>query len=169
MSSRDGDVVLHGRAAEIATLRDVMSTARAGSSRVLVLHGEAGVGKTALLGQLLGDAAGMRCVQVAGVESDMELAYAGLHQLCAPLLDRLDDLPSPQRDVLNVAFGRGAGPAPGRFLVGLAVLNRLAAAGADQPLLCVIGDAQWLDRVWLQTLGFVARRLMAGSVAMVVA
>ncbi len=169
MSSRDGDVVLHGRAAEIATLRDVMSTARAGSSRVLVLHGEAGVGKTALLGQLLGDAAGMRCVQVAGVESDMELAYAGLHQLCAPLLDRLDDLPSPQRDVLNVAFGRGAGPAPGRFLVGLAVLNLLAAAGADQPLLCVIDDAQWLDRVSLQTLGFVARRLMAEPVAMVFA
>ena len=99
----------------------------------------------------------------------MELAFAGLQQLCAPLMDHVDELPEPQREALNVAFGRGVGPTPDRFLVGLAVLSLMAAAANDQPLLCVIDDAQWLDQVSVQTLGFVARRLLAEPVALVFA
>ena len=99
----------------------------------------------------------------------MELAFAGLQQLCAPLLDHLDELPEPQREALNVAFGRGVGPTPDRFLVGLAVLSLMAAAADDQPLLCIIDDAQWLDQVSVQTLAFVARRLLAEPVALVFA
>jgi DNA-binding CsgD family transcriptional regulator len=133
---------------------------------VLVLRGEAGVGKTALLEYVSELASGFRCVQVAGVESDMELAFAGLQQLCAPLLHHLDELPEPQREALNVAFGRGVGATPDRFLVGLAVLSLMAAAANEQPLLCVIDDAQWLDQVSVQTLGFVARRLMAEPVGL---
>ncbi|BBZ36411.1 ATP-binding protein [Mycolicibacterium confluentis] len=160
---------LHGRTAETAALRQVTKSIRSGTSHVLVLRGEAGVGKTALLNLLRGEGDGLRCVQVSGVESDMELAYAGLQQLCAPLMDHLEDLAPPQRDALDVAFGRGVGPPPERFLVGLAVLSLLAAAVHDQPLLCVVDDAQWLDQVSLQTLGFVARRLVAEPVAMVFA
>jgi hypothetical protein len=136
---------------------------------VLLLRGEAGVGKTALLEHVSELASGFRCVELAGVESDMELAFAGLQQLCAPLLHHLDELPEPQRETLNVAFGRGVGPTPDRFLVGLAVLSLMAAAATDQPLLCVIDDAQWLDQVSVQTLGFVARRLLADPVALVFA
>ena len=99
----------------------------------------------------------------------MELAFAGLHQLCVPLMNLVDGLPEPQRDALNVAFGRGVGPTPDRFLVGLAVLSLLAAASEGQPLLCVVDDAQWLDEVSVQVLGFVARRLMAESVAVIAA
>jgi DNA-binding CsgD family transcriptional regulator len=110
-----------------------------------------------------------RRVQVAGVESDMELAFAGLQQLCAPLMDHVDELPEPQREALNVAFGRGAGPTPDRFLVGLAVLSLMAAAAERQPLLCVVDDAQWLDQVSVQTLAFVARRLLADPIALVFA
>jgi DNA-binding CsgD family transcriptional regulator len=135
----------------------------------LVLRGEAGVGKSALLSYLSEQAEGFRRVEVAGVESDMELAFAGLQQLCAPLIVHLDQLPEPQREALNVAFGRTGGPTPDRFLVGLAVLSLMAAATADQPLLCVIDDAQWLDQVSVQTLAFVARRLLAEPVAMVFA
>lgn len=160
---------LRGRAAECKTLQTVMSTAGAGSSQVLVLRGEAGVGKTALLEYIAELASGFRLTQVAGVESDMELAFAGLQQLCAPLLDHLGELPEPQREALNVAFGRGVGPTPDRFLVGLAVLSLTSAAASVQPLLCVIDDAQWLDQVSVQTLGFVARRLMAEPVAFVFA
>lgn len=112
---------------------------------------------------------GFRCVHVTGVESDMELAYAGLQQLCAPLLHHLDELPTPQREALDVAFGRGAGAAPDRFLVGLAVLSLLAAATDDQPLLCVVDDAQWLDQVSVQTLAFVARRFLAEPVVLLFA
>ncbi|MGE2731813.1 AAA family ATPase [Mycolicibacterium vaccae] len=170
MSSRArGRRPLHGRAAETAALREVVSTVRAGRSQVLVLRGEPGAGKTALLDLLLDEADGLRCVQVAGVESDMELPYAGLHQLCASLLGHLDDLPAPQRDALSVAFGHGSGPPPERFLVGLAVLSLLAAAVQEQPLLCVVDDAQWLDRVSVQTLAFIARRLVAEPVALVFA
>lgn len=133
----------------------------------MVVRGEAGVGKTALLDYVVEHAPGFRVTQVAGVESDMELAFAGLHQLCAPLLDHLDQLPEPQRDALSVAFGRGVGPVPDRFLVGLAVLSLLAAAAGNKPLLCVIDDAQWLDQVSVQTLGFVARRLLAEPVVLV--
>jgi DNA-binding CsgD family transcriptional regulator len=136
---------------------------------VLVLRGEAGVGKTALLQYVSELASGFRCIHVAGVESDMELPFAGLQQLCAPLLNHLDDLPEPQREALNVAFGRGVGAAPDRFLVGLAVLSLMAAAASDQPLLCIIDDAQWLDQVSVQTLAFVARRLLAERVALVFA
>ena len=136
---------------------------------MLVLRGEAGAGKTALLDYASELASGFRTVHVAGVESDMELAFAGLQQLCAPLMDHLDELPEPQREALNVAFGRGVGPTPDRFLVGLAVLSLIAAAANDKPLLCVIDDAQWLDQVSVQTLGFVARRLLAEPVALVFA
>ncbi|WP_372346795.1 AAA family ATPase [Streptomyces sp. KL116D] len=129
-----------------------------GHSGVVVVRGEAGIGKTELLNHLVGRADGFRVVRAAGVQSEMELSYAGLHQLCAPLLSHLDDLPGPQRTALRTAFGMRAGDAPDRFLVGLATLSLLAAA-ADEPLLCVVDDAQWLDRVSSQTLEFVARRL----------
>ena len=136
---------------------------------MLVLRGEAGVGKTAMLGYAVDQASEFQVIYTGGVESDMELAFAGLHQLCLPLIRYVDELPGPQREALDVAFGRGGGPAPDRFLVGLAVLSLLAAASAKQPLLCVIDDAQWLDQVSVQILGFVARRLMAEPVAMVCA
>lgn len=158
---------LRGRASECAALRTLVSGGRSGGSAVMVVRGEAGVGKTALLDYVVEHAPGFRVTQVAGVESDMELAFAGLHQLCAPLLDHLDQLPEPQRDALSVAFGRGVGPVPDRFLVGLAVLSLLAAAAGNKPLLCVIDDAQWLDQVSVQTLGFVARRLLAEPVVLV--
>lgn len=136
---------------------------------MLVLRGEAGVGKTALLQYVAERASGFRCIDVSGVESDMELAFAGLQQLCAPILNHLDELPEPQREALNVAFGRTGGTTPDRFLVGLAVLSLMAAASVDRPLLCVVDDAQWLDQVSVQTLAFVARRLLAEPVALVFA
>ena len=160
---------LRGRTAECETLRNLLSSARSASSQTIVLRGEAGVGKTALLDYVVEQSSGFRVAQVAGVESDMELAFAGLQQLCAPLLDHLDELPEPQREALNVAFGRGVGETPDRFLVGLAVLSLMAAAAHKKPLLCVIDDAQWLDQVSVQTLGFVARRLLAEPVALVFA
>jgi DNA-binding CsgD family transcriptional regulator len=163
-SQRRGPV-LRGRDLECAAL-DELVPAHPTGARVLVLRGEAGVGKTALLEHLSAQATSYRAVQVAGVESDMELAFAGLHQLCTPLLGHLQELPSPQRDALDVAFGRGAGAAPDRFLVGLAVMSLMAAVAADRPLLCVVDDAQWLDQVSLQTLGFVARRLLAEPVVL---
>ena len=169
MSSQGRGQRLRGRDAESETLRGLMARARSGTSQVLVLRGEAGVGKTALLEYTSELASGFRTVQVAGVQSDMELAFAGLQQLCAPLMDHVDELPEPQRDALNVAFGRGVGAPPDRFLVGLAVLSLMAAAADDRPLLCVVDDAQWLDQVSMQTLGFVARRLLAESIAMVFA
>ena len=142
---------------------------RGGQSRVLVLRGEAGVGKTALLEYLSTAAEGCRIVRAAGVESEMELAFAGLHALCAPMLGRLEYLPIPQREALNTAFGISAGPPPDRFLVGLAVLSLLADDAEEQPLLCIVDDAQWLDRVSVQTLAFVARRLLAEGVGLVFA
>jgi DNA-binding CsgD family transcriptional regulator/tetratricopeptide (TPR) repeat protein len=169
MSSQGRGTGLRGRDSECAALADLISTARSGSSRVVVLRGEAGVGKSALLQYLSEYAEGFRCIDVAGVQSDMELAFAGLQQLCAPLIDHLDHLPEPQREALNVAFGRTSGPAPDRFLVGLAVLSLMAAASAERPLLCIVDDAQWLDQVSVQTLAFVARRLLAEPVAIVFA
>ncbi|MCX2929389.1 AAA family ATPase [Mycobacterium sp. CVI_P3] len=168
-TSDDSAAQLRGRAAECRTLQDVVDAVRSGDSQVLVLRGEAGVGKTALVGHLSQQAASFRILQVAGVQSDMELAFAALQQLCAPLMEHLVELPAPQRDALDVAFGRGVGEAPDRFLVGLAVLSLMAAAAQHQPLLCVIDDAQWLDQVSVQTLGFVARRLLAEPIAMVFA
>src|SRR4051794_29230161 len=140
---------------------------RAGRSQTLVVRGEAGVGKTALLEHLSANASGCRVVRIAGVESEMELPFAGVHALCAPLLGRLAKLPDPQRDALSTAFGLDAGPPPDRFMVALAVLSLLADAAEEQPLLCVVDDAQWLDRVSAQTLGFVARRLLAERVGLV--
>src|SRR6201991_3581881 len=169
MSSQGRGTRPRGRTSECETLQRRVTDVRSGSSRVLVLRGEAGVGKTALLDSVPEMASGFRCIEVAGVECDMELAFAGLQQLFAPLLDHLDELPEPQREALNVAFGRGVGPTPDRFLVGLAVLSLMAAAANDQPLLCVIDDAQWLDQVTVQTLAFVARRLLAEPVAMIFA
>ena len=134
-----------------------------------MLRGEAGVGKTALLEHAADLASGFGYARVTGVQSDMELAFAGLHQLCAPLMGHVDELPQPQREALAVAFGRGVGATPDRFLVGLAVLSLMAAAANRHPLLCVVDDAQWLDEVSVQTLGFVARRLMAEPVALIFA
>ena len=115
-----------------------------------MVHGEAGVGKTALLEYLAGHAPGCRVVRAAGVQSEMELAFAGLHQLCAPMLDRLEALPPPQRDALRTAFGMSAGPAPDRFLIGLAVLSLLSHVAEEQPLVCLVDDEQWLDHASAQ-------------------
>ena len=159
--------VLHDRRSEREALGRLLEAVRGGQSRVLVVSGEAGVGKTALLESAIESASGFRVARAVGVESEMELAFAALQQLCAPMLDRLDRLPAPQQDALGVAFGLSAGNAPDRFLVGLAVLSLLAEVAEEQPLLCVVDDAQWLDRVSAQALVFVARRLLAESVALV--
>lgn len=160
---------LRGRSGECAELLRLVTDARSGTSGVLVVRGEAGVGKSALLDYATGAATGFEVVRIAGVEADMELAFAALQQLCAPMMGHLDSLPAPQRDALTVAFGLGTGPRPERFLVGLAVLSLIAAAAEKHPLLCVIDDAQWLDEVSVQTLGFVARRLLADPVALLFA
>ena len=157
------------RGSERDVLDRLVVGVREGRSRVLVLRGEAGIGKTALLGYLSDAAAGCRIARAAGVESEMELAFAGLRALCAPMLGRLGRMPVPQRDALNTAFGLSAGPPPDRFLVGLAVLSLLADAAEAQPLICIVDDAQWLDRVSVQTLAFVARRLLAEQVGLVFA
>ncbi|SEH52969.1 regulatory protein, luxR family [Mycolicibacterium rutilum] len=170
MSGQGAEQRLRGRAPECQVLHSLIADVRSGDgSRVLVLRGEAGVGKTALLDEVHAQATGFRVVAVSGVESDMELAFAGLQQLCAPLMNHLEELPEPQREALNVAFGRGIGDTPDRFLVGLAGLSLLAAAADEQPLLCIVDDAQWLDQVTQQTLGFIARRLLAEPVALVFA
>jgi DNA-binding CsgD family transcriptional regulator len=160
---------LRGRRSECRALDRLVADTEAGRSRVLVLRGEAGVGKSALLEYLAGRAAGCQVVRATGVESEMELAFAGLHQLCAPMMGHLDRLPGPQRDALSVAFGLTTGRAPDRFLIGLAVLSLLADVAEEQPLACVVDDAQWLDQVSAQTLAFVARRLLAERVALVFA
>jgi DNA-binding CsgD family transcriptional regulator len=160
---------LVGRREERETLGELVAAATAGRSQVLVLRGEAGVGKTALLEFLVERAAGCRVGRAAGVESEMELAHAGLHQLCAPYLDRRNRLPAPQREALGTAFGLRRGAAPDRFLLGLAVLTLLSEVAEERPLLCVVDDAQWLDQASAQTLEFVARRLAAEPVAMVFA
>jgi DNA-binding CsgD family transcriptional regulator len=150
-------------------LSGLVAQVLAGHSQVLVLRGELGIGKTALLEFLVDRAAGCRVARAAGVESEMELANACLHQLCSPYLDRVGRLPAPQQDALATAFGLRPGVAPDRFLLGLAVLTLLCDVADEMPLLCVVDDAQWLDRASLQTLEFVARRLGAESVAMVFA
>src|SRR4051794_40153958 len=158
---------LLGRRKERETLDGVLEAVRGGESAVLVVSGDPGVGKTALLDYAVESAPSFRVVRAVGVESEMELAFAALQQLCAPLLDRLDHLPAPQHDALGVAFGLSAGPAPDRFVVGLAALSLLAEVADEAPLLCVIDDSQWLDRASAQALAFVARRLVAESVVMV--
>jgi DNA-binding CsgD family transcriptional regulator/tetratricopeptide (TPR) repeat protein len=162
-----GATGLLGRHAECAALDRLAADVLAGRSRVIVLRGEAGVGKSALLEYLSDRVAGWQIARTVGVESEMELAYAGLHQLCAHMLDRLDRLPVPQRDALAVVFGRSVGPAPDRFLVGLATLTLLAEVAEEQPLACIVEDAQWLDRASAQVLGFIARRLLAEQIALV--
>ena len=158
-----------GRAEEREVLDRLLEDVRGGQSRALVIRGEAGVGKTALLRYAARQAAGFRVVQVAGVESEMELPYAGLHQLCAPMLTQVDALPEPQQAALRVAFGLTSGEAPDRFLVALATLGLLAHFAEERPLLAFVDDAQWLDGASGQVLGFVARRLLAESVAIVFA
>src|SRR5215470_5915201 len=160
---------LLNRQRERAALDGLLGDLRSGRGRALVVRVEAGVGKSALLEYAAGAAADMRVARAAGVESEMELAFAGVHQLCAPLLDRLERLPGPQRDALGIAFGLRGGGAPDRFLVGLAVLTLLSEAAEDRPLLCLVDDAQWLDRASAQVLAFVARRLLADPVGLVFA
>jgi DNA-binding CsgD family transcriptional regulator len=158
---------LRGRRRECDFLDQLIKDVRDGASRTLVVRGEAGVGKTALLEYLVQAASELRVVRAMGVESEMELPFAGLHQLCAPMLKRLDGLPAPQRDALEIVFGLSKGPAPDRFLVGLATLSLLSETAEEQPLLCIVDDAQWLDQATAQVLAFVARRLLAEPVGLV--
>src|SRR5215813_12312370 len=158
---------LLGRRGECDALDRLIEAVRAGGSRALVVSGEPGVGKTALLDYLAGQASGCRVAAAAGVQSEMELAFAGLHQLLAPMLDRLGCLPGPQREALRTAFGMSAGPVPDRFMVGLAVLGLLSEMAAARPLVCLVDDEQWLDHASAQVLAFAARRLGAEAVGLV--
>ncbi|WP_231122360.1 helix-turn-helix transcriptional regulator [Mycobacterium intracellulare] len=160
---------LIGRRAECEVIDQLVEVVCAGESRALVIHGEAGVGKSALLDYLAERASDCRVLRAAGVQSEMELAFAALHQLCGPMLDRLERLPEPQRDALRTAFGVIAGPPPDRFLIGLAVLGLLSEIADERPLLCLIDDEQWLDQASAQVLTFVARRLVAESVGLIFA
>jgi DNA-binding CsgD family transcriptional regulator len=157
------------RRAECARLDLLVADARTGTSAAVVVRGEAGVGKSALLDYLLLKADGCRVARAAGAESEMELPFAALHQLCLPFLDELERLPGPQRHALGIALGLAGGPAPDRFLVGVAVLSLLSDLAETQPLVCLVDDAHWLDRASAQVLGFVARRLAAESVVFVFA
>ena len=157
------------RLVERTRLDELLQGARSGASSSVVVRGEAGVGKSALLDYVLATARGCRVVRATGVESEMELAFAGLHQLCAPFIDELPQLPGPQGEALGTALGLRGGPPPDRFLVGLAVLSLLADMAHDQPLVCLVDDAQWFDLASVQALGFVARRLTAESVVLIFA
>ena len=169
LSGPAAHTVLRGRAGECAVLDALVGAVRGGESRSLVLRGEAGIGKTALLEHLVASAGDVTVVRSVGVESEMELAFASLHQLCGPMLHRLGRLPAPQRNALEIVFGLTAGAPPDRFLVGLAVLSLLSEVAEEHPLLCVVDDAQWLDQASALTLAFVARRLQAEPVGMVFA
>jgi DNA-binding CsgD family transcriptional regulator len=160
---------LIGRQAECDVLDRIVASVRCGESRALVLFGDQGAGKTALLEYLAGRADGCRVARAAGVQSEMELAFATLHQLCAPMLDHRERLPAPQRDALQTAFGMKAGPAPDRFLVALAALTLLSESAVERPLLCLVDDHQWSDHASAQVLAFVARRLSVESVGMLFA
>jgi DNA-binding CsgD family transcriptional regulator len=160
---------LLGRRSECAALDQLVASVRGGLSRALVLRGDAGVGKSALLEYLAQHSSRCAVARAAGVESEMELAYAGLQQLCAPFLDRVERLPGPQRDALGTAFGVRDDDAPDRFRVGLAVLSLLCEVAEDRPLVCIVDDAQWLDAASAQALAFVARRLGAESVGLIFA
>jgi DNA-binding CsgD family transcriptional regulator len=164
--SQEGLTTLRGRRRESELLDDLLEEVRSGHSRALVFEGEPGVGKSALLEHAIRRASGFRIARAAGIEAEMELAFAGLQQLCAPMLDRLGRLPAPQSDALGTAFGLIAGSAPDRFLIGLAALTLMSEAADEQPLLCVIDDVQWLDAASAQALAFVARRLGEESVGM---
>ncbi|WP_455431961.1 helix-turn-helix transcriptional regulator [Streptomyces justiciae] len=160
--------MLQGRQAECAQLDQLLDAVRDGASRALVIRGEAGVGKTALLDHLAGREQ-FRICRISGVQSEMELAFAALHQLCAPMTDEIEHLPTAQRDALRAALGMGPGQVPDRFLVGLATLGLLAETARHQPIVCLVDDAQWLDQASLQVLAFTARRLLAESVGIVFA
>ena len=157
---------LVGRQRERAVLERLLDTARDGHGAVLVVHGDPGVGKTALLAYVVESGEDFRVVRTLGVEGEMDLDYAALQRFCAPILELIEHLPDPQRDALEVAFGVSAGQAPSPFLVGLAVLGLLSEAAEQQPLLCVVDDAQWLDDASARTLAFVARRLLAERIAL---
>jgi DNA-binding CsgD family transcriptional regulator len=167
MVTRSPGAQLLGRHRECEVLERLLEAARGGHGGVLVVHGEPGVGKTALLEYTVEAAQEFRVARTAGVEGEMELAYAALQQLCSPILELTERLPQPQRDALAVAFGHSAGPAPNPFLVGLAALGLLSEAAEERPLLCVVDDAQWLDRASARALAFVARRLLAEQIALV--
>jgi DNA-binding CsgD family transcriptional regulator/tetratricopeptide (TPR) repeat protein len=158
-----------GRSSECETLDRLLGAVRRGESRALIVRGDPGVGKTALLEYVVERAAGCRVARATAVQSEMELAFAGLHQLCTQMLDRLDRLPGPQRDALATAFGLHRGPTPDRFLIGLATLTLLSEVAEERPLVCVVDDAQWLDQASAQALAFAARRLFAESVALLCA
>ncbi len=161
-------VALLGREREREVLGRLLDAARGGDGGVLVVHGEPGVGKTALLDWTVAEGQ-LRVLRTGGVEGEMELPFAALQQLCSPILDRSDSLPDPQRDALRIAFGLSGGPPPSPFLVGLATLDLLSEASQERPLVCVVDDAQWLDRASARTLAFVARRLLATNIAFVFA
>src|SRR5215211_1297163 len=162
-------VSLRGRTRECTLLDGLISALREGESRSLMLRGEAGIGKTALLDYLVESASDLTVARAEGVESEMELAFASLQQLCAPMLDRRDRLPAPQREALEIVFGLSAGAPPDRFVVGLAVLSLFSEVAEERPLLCVVDDAQWLDHASALTLAFVTRRLLAEPVGIVFA
>ena len=163
------NTTLLGRVDECAVLDRLVADIRRGEGRSLVLGGEAGIGKTALLEYLVASVSDLTVVRAVGVESEMELGFASLHQACAPLLDRLERLPVPQRQALEIVFGLSAGAAPDRFLVALGVLSLFSEVAEERPLLCVVDDAQWLDQASALTLAFVARRLLADPVGIVFA
>src|SRR4051812_32355524 len=158
------DEQLRGRQREREAVDRLLRAARGGDGGALVVHGEPGVGKTALLDYAVEAAPEFRVARTVGVEGEMELASAALQQLCSPFLEPIEHLPQPQRDALGVAFGLAAGPAPNPFVVGLAVLGLLSEAAEQRPLLCVVDDAQWLDRASARSLAFVARRLLAEKI-----
>ena len=158
--------MLHGRAAELADIHGLLADARGGRSSLLVVQGEAGSGKTALLEHVAADAKDFRVLRCTGVESEAELPFAALHLLLLDCLDRLDSLPGPQAAALRAAFGLEEAPGVDRFLAGLATLTLLSEVAADGPLLCLVDDAQWLDRASTDALLFAGRRLGAEGVVL---
>lgn len=160
---------LRGRSLERMEIDRALKSVQDGESAVLVLRGEAGIGKTALLQYCARQATGCQVAQVSGVESELELPFAALHQLCGPMMGRLEALPEPQEHALQLAFGLAAGTVPDRFLLGLAVLSLLAEVAATQPLVCLVDDAQWVDEASCEVLGIAGRRLLAESVMLVFA
>ncbi len=160
--------MLHGRAAELADIHGLLADARSGRSSLLVVQGEAGSGKTALLEHIAADAKDFRVLRCTGVESEAELPFAALHLLLLDCLDRLDALPAPQAAALRAAFGLADAPGVDRFLAGLATLTLLSEVAADGPLLCLVDDAQWLDRASADALLFAGRRLGAEGVVLLI-
>src|ERR1700733_725642 len=160
---------LLGRAREREALDRLLEAAMSGHGGVVVVRGEPGVGKTALLEYAIAAGGGFRFGRTFGVEGEMELPYASVQQLCFPILELMEHLPEPQREALGVAFGLRSGSSPNPFLVGLAILGLLADAAEELPLLCCVDDAQWLDHASAQVLAFVARRLLAEKIALVFA